>query len=151
MPPTTEVLIGSLDDEHVLVQPQGRSQPGLFDSRDGNWIACDVEIAAGRFRASFQADLRSDEFAAFLAQASTLAHAREGAATFSTLEGQLALSLTTSGGDALRVEGEANDAAGSGNRLHFEFTIDQALLSGIILALEQMLAVFPVAGPAEAS
>jgi hypothetical protein len=151
MADSSEVLIGSSTDEgaqYVLIRPMRRSLPGLFDSGEdtGNWIECDLEFAVGAFRAAFPAHLRSEEFQSFLEEAQDLRRTLEGAATFTTLEGQLALSLNSDEGGTLRVNGEAIDDAGSGNRLQFKFDVDQSRLHDICASLEHLLAAFPVAG-----
>ena len=61
-----EIVIGDLDGQHVVIRPVSRSSPGLFDYWDGNWIVCEVEISAGGFRGRFSADMRSEEFHAFM-------------------------------------------------------------------------------------
>ncbi len=88
---STEVLIGDASAQHVLIRPLSRSNPGLFDDRDGNWIECEIEVVAGGFRGAFTADMRSEEFHAFMDQVSELGRTIDGAATFTTMEGQLAL------------------------------------------------------------
>lgn len=149
MTASTEVLIGDLDAQHVLIRPLVRSQPDLFDFKDGNWIDCELQIAAGGFRGSFRADLRSEEFQSFSDEVEALRRAPDGAATFSTLDGQIALSLTGGGGH-VHVTGEAIDAAEDGNRLQFSFDIDQAQVRPICQSLNQLLAAFPVTGTVDA-
>jgi len=127
-----------------------RSSPGLFDYWDGNWIACEIEIAAGGFRGRFTADLRSEEFHAFMDQVSELARTIDGAATFTTMEGQLTLSLTAGGEGHVRVAGEALDLLGGENRLTFNFDVDPACLGEIARSLESLLTTFPVIGTPEA-
>jgi len=148
--PSTEIVIGDVGAQHVLIRPVGRSSPGLFDYWDGNWIVCEVEIAAGGFRGRFSADMRSEEFHAFMEQVSELSRTIEGAATFTTMEGQLALSLTTDGNGHVRIVGQALDLAGSENRLEFSFDVDQTYLPAIARSLEYLLAAFPVIGSANA-
>jgi hypothetical protein len=143
---STEILIGDADGQRVLIQPQGRQHPGLFDYWDGNWIVCEIHVSAGGFRGGFRASLRSEEFQAFLAEVETLRHTLEGTAAFSTMEGQLAVLLAGDGQGHVRVTGEALDEPGIGNRLHFEFEIDQTYLPQISTGLEHLLTVFPVTG-----
>jgi hypothetical protein len=148
MADSSEVLIGSKAEksgQYVLIRPMRRSLPDLFDSGEGNWIECDLEIAAGAFRAAFPAHLRSEEFQSFLEEAQDLRRTLEGAASFTTAEGQLALSVTGDPGGSLRVSGEAIDDAGSGNRLQFKFDVDPSCLEDICVSLEHLLAAFPVA------
>jgi hypothetical protein len=141
---STEVLIGDPSVEHALIRPVSRSNPGLFDDRDGNWIECEVEVVAGGFRGAFTADMRSEEFQAFMDQLSELGRTIDGAATFTTMEGQLTLSLTAEASGQIRVAGEALDLAGSGNRLAFGFDVDPTHLSSIARSLQALLAAFPV-------
>lgn len=146
MTPSTDILIGDSGGEHVLLRPLSRSHPGLFDYWDGNWIECEVEIATGGFRGRFRADLRSEEFQTFLEEIEGLSRTLEGAATFSTMEGQIAVSLTGDGKGHVRVQGEAVDTVGIGNRLHFGFETDQTRLPEISRSLQYLLAAFPVTG-----
>jgi hypothetical protein len=146
---TTEVLIGDAGAQYVLIRPLSRSHPGLFDHWDGNWIDCELEIASGGFRGSFRADLRSEEFSAFLEQAQGLVHTLEGSASLTTMEGQIAVFLTGNGKGTIRVHGEAIDEAGGVNRLQFAFDIDQTYLGPICQSLEHLLAAFPLTGSAD--
>jgi hypothetical protein len=149
MADSSEVLIGDAGSQHVLVRPLLRSQPGLFDSADANWIECELEIAAGAFRGAFPVHLRSEEFQSFLEEAQDLHRTLDGSAAFSALEGQVALSLTGDGKGLIRVSGEAIDDAGTGNRLQFKFDLDQSDLPAICASLEHFLAAFPVIGRAD--
>ena len=146
MAASTDILIGDPDGQRVLIQPQGRQHPGLFDYWDGNWIVCDIQLSAGGFRGGFQASLRSEEFQAFLAEVEVLGDTLEGTAAFSTIEGQLALTLAADGKGHVRVTGEAQDELGIGNRLHFEFEIDQTCLARMREGLAHLLKAFPVTG-----
>jgi hypothetical protein len=143
---STEILIGDLDGQRILIQPYGRRQSGLFDNWDDNWISCEVHVSAGGFRGSFAASLRSEEFQGFLDEIQSLNQTLEGRAAFSTVEGQIEISLTADRKGRVRVQGVALDQPGVGNRLHFEFEIDQTYLTRISAALEHLLTAFPVTG-----
>ena len=145
-----ELLIGDAGGQHVLFTVLGRKHPGLFDYWDGNWLACEVKVAAGAFRAAFRADLRAEELQAFRDQADALVQSVEGVATFSTMEGQLALTI---GGDIkgrVSVKGEARDMPAGDNLLQFAFEIDQTYLKEICRSLDAVVSAFPVVGAAEA-
>ena len=148
--PSTDILIGDADRQYVLIRPLCRRHPGLFDYQDGNWIDCEIEIAAGAFRGRFRADLRSEEFHGFLQDTEALAGALEGAASFHTVEGWIAIDVTGDGDGQLRVRGEAVDAADAGNRLLFDFGIDRGCLPDICQSLGYLLAAFPVTGTPDA-
>ena len=143
---SAEILIGDAGGQHVLIRPLGRSQPGLFDYWDANWIACEVQVAAGGFVGKFSADLRSEEFQSFLEEVEALSRSLEGTATFATMEGQITLSLTGDGQGHVRVQADALDVPGIGNRLHFGFEIDQTYLPQVCQELESLLVAFPVIG-----
>jgi hypothetical protein len=146
MAPSTELIIGASDGDHVLVRPTGRRHPGLFDYWDGNWVDCEIEMAAGGFRGAFRADLRSEELCGFLGELEMLADTLEGTASLSTMEGQIGLTLAGDPSGVVRVSGDAVDEAAPGNRLAFTFAIDAAGLRGICSSLEALLAVYPVIG-----
>ena len=146
MTPSTDILIGDTDRQYVLIRPLCRRHPGLFDYRAGNWIECELEIAAGAFRGRFRADLRSEEFHAFLEDTEGLSQALEGVASFNTEEGCIAFALTGDGNGDVRVSGEAVDTTDAGNRLLFDFGIDPTCLQDICQSLEYLLAAFPVTG-----
>lgn len=150
MTASTEVVIGDENGQHVVIRALSRNHPDLFDYWDGNWVACELEIVTGGFRGAFRADLRSEEFCAFLEEAEGLSATLDGAASFSTMEGQIAFSLAGDGKGRVRVQGEARDAPGSANRLHFCFDIDQSYLPHICRSLEVLLAAFPVVGTTDA-
>jgi hypothetical protein len=144
---SSEIVLGDMGAQHVLIRPLSRSQPGLFDFRDGNWIDCEVVVAVGGFHGTFRADLRSEEFGTFLEEVQTLARTLEGIAAFTTMEGQIAITLTGDGRGHVRVSGEAiDDAGGAGNRLQFAYDLDQTYLQPVCESLESLLTAFPVMG-----
>jgi hypothetical protein len=147
---STEVVVGDLDAEHVLIRPLFRSQPDLFDIRDDNWIDCEVQVVAGGFRGGFRSDLRSEELQSFSEETEALRRTLDGTATLSTVNGQIVLSLTVGGAGRVRVAGEAIDGADGGNRLQFSFEIDQARVPAICESLASLLAAYPVTGAPDA-
>ena len=146
MTPSTDILIGNTDGPYVAIRPLCRKHPGLFDYQDGNWIDCELEIAAGAFHGRYRADLRSEEFAAFLQDTESLDRALEGVASFNAVEGCIAIALTGDGNGHVRATGEAVDAADAGNRLLFDFEIAPTCLPDIRQSLEHLLAAYPVTG-----
>lgn len=150
MTASTEILIGDPNGQSVLIRAVSRAHPGLFDYWDGNWIHSEVEVAAGGFRGGFRADVRSEEFASFLAELEALDRSLDGVAEFTTMEGQIALTLTGDGKGHVRVQGEAVDTVGTGNRLQFAFDIDQSCLPAVQRSLEHVLRAFPVTGEPDA-
>lgn len=126
-----DVCIGSAPTERVGIVIHCADDP------DG-WLDCEIEVAAGGFNGRFRAFLRTADFPPFRKQLQHLYKRLEGVASFTTLEGQLALRLTGDGKGHISVEGSAVDVAGTGNRLIFEFEIDQTYLSRVIAELERV-------------
>ena len=144
------IRLGSDATEFLAISILCRAHPACTDYWDGNWLACELHISAGGFRGAFRADLRSEEFQTFLDEAEALSRALDGVASFSTMEEQIAFTLTGDGRGHVRVEGKAFDAPGSDNHLHFIFDIDQTYLPEICRSLGVVLAAFPVVGTTDA-
>jgi hypothetical protein len=147
--PSTDILIGEADTQHVLIRPLSRRHPGLFDYAEVNGIECEVEIVAGAFQATLRADIRSEEFQAFLDEVEGMIGTLEGAASLTTMEGQLAVAVAIEGEEQLRVSGEASDAPGSANRLRFAFEVERAQLPALAQTLAYVVAAFPSTGRVE--
>jgi hypothetical protein len=141
-----DILVGNVGGEHVQISLLSRSHSGHDDYWDGNWIASEVELRAGAYRASFRSDFRSEDFVSFHKSVCQLSETLRGSAKFDTIEGQLALKLISDGLGHIRVEGTSLDVAGVGNRLNFHFDIDQTYLAGIVRSLEKSINTYPVVG-----
>lgn len=128
-----DVCIGSAATEHVGIAVRSADDPDGY-----GWLDCDVEVVAGGFNGRFRASLRIPDFATFRKQLQRLYKKLEGVASFTTLEEQLALRLTGDGKGHITVEGTAIDFCGTGNRLQFEFALDQTYLPRIISELERV-------------
>lgn len=128
-----DVCIGSAASEHVGIIVHSADDPDGY-----GWLDCEVEVVAGGFSGRFRASLRTADFASFRKQLQRLYRKLEGVASFTTLEEQLALSLTGDGKGHITVEGTAIDFAGTGNRLLFEFAIDQTYLPRVIAELQRV-------------
>lgn len=76
--------VGSSHREHVIVRPTRRENPEATDADDGNWIYATIEIAAGAFRGTFEADLRAEDFVLFRDALRPLRERLDGGATFET-------------------------------------------------------------------
>ncbi len=118
----------------MVITVRGRMHPGATDYWDGNWLISPIEIAAGSLRARIPAGLRTEELRAFREEL-----AGAGVARLTSLEEWLELTVTV--GRKLDVAGVS---AGHGS---FRITgLDRAQLPGIIDALEEVEAAYPVLG-----
>ena len=113
------------------------------DNEDG-WLSADVDIEAGQFRASYPADFDTFAFSEFSKQLAVLNKTLAGSAEFTSLEGQLELTLTCDSLGHVSVKGKAMDVAGTGHQLLFDLEIDQTHIPEILDSLKATLKKHPV-------
>lgn len=113
------------------------------DNQDG-WLSAEVDVAVGSFRGSYPADFDTYAFSEFAKQLAVLDRTVSGSANFTSLEGQLELTLKCDALGHVAVDGTAMDVAGIGNKLNFELNIDQTHIAGILSSLKAMLKKHPV-------
>lgn len=142
--PGNVVRLGGQEAEYVEIRVRSRSAGDDF--HDGNWLRCEVEVAAGGFEARFPADLRTDAFQRLHGEVAALYESLTGEARFESAEGQLQLTLTGDGRGHIRLDGTARDHPGSDNALDFRLDFDQTQLFGAAAQLDELLHRFPVRG-----
>jgi len=140
------LLIGSLGSEYLLVQPTRLEFPDTDDYWDGNWVYADVAVVVGAFRGSYEAVLRTDEFARFRDDLQVLHNSLKGGATFETMERWLAIHIEGDGRGHFTAKCEARDQPGMGNQLTFELAFDQTELPAVLRDLDELKRAFPVEG-----
>lgn len=111
---------------------------------DDNWVRGNVSVIVGGFTGKFNAAFLSEDFSRFLEKLNKLYESLSGKAEFTTMEGQLLLEAEGDGKGHIRVRGEAIDVAGTGNRLVFNFEIDQIQLAQTIKELKHVVSDYPV-------
>ena len=142
--PGDHFRIGGQNAEYVEVRVVSRSpEPDYWD---GNWLSCNVSVAAGGFRGRYIANLRTEELKQFHMEVQTLYESLAGVACLRTMEEQLNLVLEGDGRGNVTCRGEARDAAGTGNVLRFELALDQTQLFGMKVQLSEILSRYPVRG-----
>jgi len=144
--PAPRLLIGSPKSDYLLVEPTRWEFPSNEDYWDGNWLYADVTIVVGGFRGSYEALLRSDEFARFRDALRGLHENLKGTATFETMEHWLVIHVEGDGRGHFTAKCEARDQPGVGNKLTFELSFDQTELPAMLRDLEELARQFPVRG-----
>ncbi|WP_226900152.1 WapI family immunity protein [Nonomuraea phyllanthi] len=143
-----EVLIGrggSID--HVLIRVLGRMHPGSTDFWDGNWLTSPIHVRAGGFTAKVDAGLRVDELRDFRAALERVYAEVRGAATLSSLEHWIELTVECHPTGSLSISGTVADHPGMRNTLHFEIDgLDQTDIPALVNALVAVEKQFPVLG-----
>ncbi len=135
---------GQSEHERIEIEVLRYARAPVGEYYDDNWLTSQIRVFVGGFRGCVDAAIVTSELAAFLTQLRPLYDALEGAAEFSTLEGQLCLRLTGDGKGHIELIGEVADQPGIGNRLHFKLQFDQSQLGASIRELEKVTLQFPV-------
>lgn len=140
----TAFLIGLPGTDHVSIRPTARERPGTDEYWDANWLEAEVAVQAGAFRGSYKAQIRTDELAELQRGLEQIQGNLGGDAAFHSMEEWLSFRLTGDGRGLFQVTGYAKDAPGTGNRLTFDFEIDQTFLGPMQRDLDTILREFPV-------
>ncbi|WP_394844908.1 hypothetical protein LZC95_48665 [Pendulispora brunnea] len=140
------VMLGATDGEHLAVRARRRSHADCADYWDGNWLDCAIEVCAGGFRGSMNADLRAEEFVEFRDALGALHRRLAGTATFQTMERWLTIKVVGDGRGHFEADCELRDAPGTGNRLHCTLGFDQTELPLMLRGLDAIVDAFPVVG-----
>jgi hypothetical protein len=144
----SDLVLGHRETEHVTIEVVARGYPHTTDYWDGSWLTTTIAIAAGAWRATYPADLRTEEFERFRDGLKALYDNLVGEALFASMEGWLFLELKGDGLGHIRVEGSAQDrVSGEPQRLEFVLPlINQTYLPALIDQLNDILDRFPVIG-----
>jgi hypothetical protein len=140
------LVLGSLDGQHMIVEVRRRNYPDCGDYWDGNWIRCAIDVRAGGFRGSVEADLRAEEFVLFRDGLRGLHDRLAGTATFETMEHWLTLKIVGDGRGHFEAKCELRDQPGIGNRLEFALAFDQTEVPPMLRELDAIVNAFPVVG-----
>jgi hypothetical protein len=138
--------IGASNRAHVIVSPSRRENPKAADYWDGNWVCATVTVAAGAFRGSFEAQLRSDEFLRFRDGLRPLYEKLAGRAVFDPMEPWLRIEVEGDGKGHFHASCKACDQPGIGNALSFAVDFDQTELPAILEGLDAICEAFRVVG-----
>jgi len=136
--------IGLQAGDHLSLRPTRRTHPNADDYWDGNWLKVDVEVRAGAFRCSLEADLRADDFHRLRGDLAALYTALKGTAVLKTLEGWVEVTIVGDGKGHLSASCAVMDAPGIGNRLTFSLSFDQTDVPPMLAALSAIMEAFPV-------
>lgn len=121
----------------IEVLPYEREQnPEYWDE---HWLAVDVRVRVGGFRAKLPATFVLNELSDVLTELRPLCGACKGSAEFKALDSQLKLHLACHHKGCIELHGEVHDPAEHGNRLHFLIHFDQSQLPRTIQELQKVL------------
>ena len=129
--------LGTDAGDHVTVEVHERTYEG------DDWLAATISIRSGAFAGSFDAALMTCDFQPFERQLQELYESLRGTATFSTIERQLEVNCVGNERGGISIDGVAQDRAGDGNQLRFQFDLDQTYLPELISELQQIQSEFP--------
>ena len=136
--------IGGVEHEKIEVELTGYEREPTGEYHDDNWVRGNVFISVGGFKGNYGAGFLTDEFSRFLEELQHLYKTLKGTAEFNTIEDQLYIQASGDGKGHISIKGVAADDTGIGNRLNFNFEIDQTDLSSTIGQLKMVAKYYPV-------
>ncbi|MDR2626157.1 MAG: hypothetical protein LBC37_07485 [Zoogloeaceae bacterium] len=136
--------IGSHEKQAVTITVLGYERPPSGEFYDDNWLLCEVSVRVGAFSGKFQAHFLTAELEALGRGLGKLHQELRGSYAFEPMEGQLVLRASCSHLGHIRITGVAMDEVGIGNKLAFDFSLDQSYLTTILRALSDVVQTFPV-------
>jgi hypothetical protein len=147
-----ELVVGRLHEDHIGIRILRRMHPEASDYWDGNWVASEISVHIPPWRATYPADLRTEEFSHFRDQLSQMHDGVGKEASFDPMEPWLRLTLKLDELGHIEVTGDAGPE-GLGKffgqvRLDFRLTgvMDQTDLRPIITQLDEVARQFPTKG-----
>ena len=135
---------GEAERERIEVDVMSYERPASGEYSDDNWLSISITVRVGGFSGRVRASIVTDELVRFAEALHRLYEQLTGSAEFTTLEGQLSLTLTCDSRGHITVRGEVLDQAGIGNRLSFHLDPDQSFLQQSIRELDAVIGAFPV-------
>jgi hypothetical protein len=148
----TELIVGRRQEDHIKIRVLRRSRPSGDDYWDGNWVDSEMQVNIRPWRATYLAQLRTEEFSRFRDQLGEMYDGTRKEASFEPMEPWLALTLEVDPLGHIAVKGEAGPE-GFGKvfgqvRLGFRLTevMDQTDLPPLIEALDGLALEFPTKG-----
>src|SRR5262245_34460174 len=119
-----EIRIGGAGRETLVIDVIARERPHSTDAEDGNWLHASVQVHAGGFDGRASGALRAEELVIFRDGVAALHQSLRGTATFSTMEGWLAIQMAGDGRGHIALSGQLHERPGSVNRLVFRLEVD---------------------------
>jgi len=104
-----------------------------------DWLEPTVSICAGPFSGAARVYLNASDFAHLLPQVQRLYTTLRGIATFESIEGQVAFTLTGDAKGHIELAGFLKDRAGGHNSIQFRLFFDQTALPRSITQIEALL------------
>ena len=135
---------GQSERERIQVDVSAYKRSASGEYHDDNWLTATIAVCVGGFSGRVGAAIVTDELVRFAQQLHRLYEELSGSAEFSTLEGQLSLTLSCDTRGHVALRGEVLDQAGIGNRLSFHLDLDQSFLQQSIRDLDTVIRAFPV-------
>ena len=148
----TELTVGPSGGDHVRIRVLRRMRPQANDYWDGNWVEAEVAVDMRPWRATYRANLRTEEFARFRGQLREMYDGAGKEASFEPMEPWLGLTLELDSVGHMTLRGKAGPE-GSGKifdqvRLNFRLddVMDQTYLLPLIAQLDEVEREFPTRG-----
>lgn len=131
------ITLGVETGDHVAITINRRPV------ENDDWLDASIRVVAGAFRGCVSASLVTIDFPRFRQELEALHQTLDGTAIFDTIECQLEIECTGNGRGGINVTGIVQDRPGGGNKLRFDFDIDQTFLSALIRQIQELEELYP--------
>ena len=139
------LVIGSSGGEHLRVVVLKRTRPEADGFWERNWLDCAIDVSAGGFQGSVNANLRAEDLLGFRDALDMLRDGRVREAIFETTQQWLTMQVTVAGEGKFQAECELRDDP-KGNRLYFVMAFSTDGMASVLEALDGIVEAFPVIG-----
>lgn len=110
---------------------------GKEDSED--WLKANVDFEQTGFKAEFVFSMMKNDFNPFSEELKVINETLNGEATFSTIEDNVQINITTDGIGHLKISGYLRHPNSWNLILNFEFESDQTFLKGMLQEIENII------------
>jgi hypothetical protein len=130
----------------IKIEPLQWTHANADNDWDRNWIRSTVTLKGGAFRGQFSCDLFSSDFELFKRELKKAYDKLNSTVTFKTIEGQIEIKCIGDGLGHFKVDCEAMDEAGIGNKLSVTMSFDQTSIPDLVRQLDKITKIFPIQG-----
>tara|TARA_R100000306_G_C4310566_1_gene109960 strand:+ start:102 stop:590 length:489 start_codon:yes stop_codon:yes gene_type:complete len=131
---------------YIRIGINGLNFPNAKFDWDRNWINTLIEVKAGAFSGSFNAELITTDFEKYKNNLEIIYDNLNEKVEFKTIEGQIKIDIKGDGFGHFSAVCQLIDKVGIGNKLEFDLNFDQTQIPKMIRQLEKIIEIYPATG-----
>jgi len=130
----------------LAVNIKARNDSSTLDFWDANWLFTEINLETLSFKASYRANLRTDEFQRFYLELDDLLNYTADEAGFNSTEEWLTLRMIRNKSGLFTCKGKIAIIDYPGNSLEFNFAVDAPSTERFKEEIKEILDKYPVIG-----